>query len=350
MGKGSSTPSYPDPYDTADAQTASNKETAMWNAALNNINQITPYGSLTYKQISKGDENNPSLYQSTINLSPETQAMYDQQLSNQNKLLGMGTKQLSRINNAVSTPYTYKGLSDYPTYTDYNGLQDTAYDAIMSRMNEDFSSDEEGIRTRLINQGIAQGSEAYNTEMNQFNRAKTDARLQGTLSAQKYASGLLGDSLAARQQAIQEYSTQRNAPLNEYTALTSGTQIQNPTFSTSGYGGAQSGDIQGAVNSSYQAQLDAANAKNASSNSTMESLFGLGSSLIGVFSDIRLKENIVKVGKTDGGHNVYLFNYKSDPDKRVNMGVMAQEVMETQPDAVIIDESGFYKVNYGVIK
>jgi hypothetical protein len=288
--------------------------------------------------------------------------MYDQQLSNQNKLLGMGTDQLSRINQAVSTPYRYEGLSDYPTYSDYQGLQDTAYDAVMSRMNEDFGSDEEKIRTRLINQGIAQGSDAYNTEMNQFNRAKTDARLQGTLSAQQYASGLLGDSLSARQQAINEYSTQRNAPLNEYSALTSGTQIQNPTFSSTGYGSAQSGDVQGAVNNAYQAQLDAANAKNASGNSMMGSLFGLGSSfagseagsaaIAGLFgmSDIRLKENIIKVGKTDGGHNVYLFNYKSDPDKRVNMGVMAQEVMETQPEAVVLDESGFYKVNYGVIR
>ncbi|WP_213074504.1 hypothetical protein, partial [Acinetobacter baumannii] len=61
-----------------------------------------------------------------------------------------------------------------------------AEEALMSRMNPQFARDEEAQRTRLINQGITQGSEAYNTEMNTFNQMKNDARQQAILGGQQY--------------------------------------------------------------------------------------------------------------------------------------------------------------------
>lgn len=52
MGKKSpSAPAAPDPVATANAQAAANKEAAYEMARLNRINQITPYGSLTYENI-----------------------------------------------------------------------------------------------------------------------------------------------------------------------------------------------------------------------------------------------------------------------------------------------------------
>ena len=52
MGKKSpSAPAAPDPVATANAQAAANKEAAYETARLNRINQITPYGSLTYENI-----------------------------------------------------------------------------------------------------------------------------------------------------------------------------------------------------------------------------------------------------------------------------------------------------------
>src|SRR5574343_1867567 len=44
-------PPPPDPLVTAAAQTQSNKETASWQAALNAVNQQTPWGKLTYSQV-----------------------------------------------------------------------------------------------------------------------------------------------------------------------------------------------------------------------------------------------------------------------------------------------------------
>lgn len=49
-------------------------------------------------------------------------------------------------------------------------------------------------------------------------------------------------------------------------------------------------------------------------------------------SDARMKENIHKVGKLDNGLNVYSYNYIGQPSTYI--GVMAQEVEVTNPDAV----------------
>ena len=73
---------------------------------------------------------------------------------------------------------------------------------------------------------------------------------------------------------------------------------------------------------------------------------GLGSWLTGMLpSDIRIKENITPDG-TWKGHNVYHFNYIGDGLRR--RGVMAQEVEQTRPDAVM-EIDGIKHVNYGAL-
>lgn len=66
----------------------------------------------------------------------------------------------------------------------------------------------------------------------------------------------------------------------------------------------------------------------------------------GFLSDRNAKENIKFVGKQNG-HNIYEFNYIGLPDKRF-IGVMAQEVMKTYPEAVS-ESNGLLRVNYDKI-
>lgn len=61
-------------------------------------------------------------------------------------------------------------------------------------------------------------------------------------------------------------------------------------------------------------------------------------------SDIRLKRDIEALGTLSNGLTLYRFKYLwSDTDM---VGVMAQEVLNVAPDAVITGEDGFYRVNY----
>lgn len=354
-------PAAPDPAKTAEAQSATNKETAYWNAVLNNVNQITPYGNLTYSAAGPYNPDQPPQFTSTITLSPEQQKLYDTQSQQQQRLADIGGQQMERINQAVSTPYSFSGLPAAPNAGDVNALAQRGQDAIMSRLDPQFARDEEALRTRLINQGIGQGSEAYDHEFERFNQAKNDARMQAVLQGQNYGGAESQQQLALRNQAIQEYNAQRNAPLNEYTALTAGQQVQNPNFSSSGYQGAQAPDYANLVNQQYQSQMNQYNQKVAQGNNTTNALFGLGGQALGGFagsqagsaliagflSDENAKENIVLIGKTPAGLGVYEFNYIGDDTPQT--GVMAQEVELLIPEAVYMKD-GFKHVNYAMVR
>ena len=64
-------------------------------------------------------------------------------------------------------------------------------------------------------------------------------------------------------------------------------------------------------------------------------------------SDARLKENITKVGNSPSGINIYEWNYIGKPQKY--RGVLAQELLESHPDAVDLMPNGYLGVYYGKI-
>ena len=85
----------------------------------------------------------------------------------------------------------------------------------------------------------------------------------------------------------------------------------------------------------------------------MGGLGQLGAAGIGLFSDPRMKENVVKIGKLDNGLNLYKFDYKPEfkdiAGHGSHVGVMADEVEAIMPKAVIQHANGYKMVNYGVI-
>jgi hypothetical protein len=72
---------------------------------------------------------------------------------------------------------------------------------------------------------------------------------------------------------------------------------------------------------------------------------GFGGFGFGIRSDIRLKEDIVPLGRLGNGIGLYRFRYKGD-DHTVYVGVMAQEVQNVMPRAVSRDHDGFLRVDY----
>jgi len=75
-------------------------------------------------------------------------------------------------------------------------------------------------------------------------------------------------------------------------------------------------------------------------------------------SDIRLKEDIRRLGKSPSGLPVYSFKYREDMKEHLRdsvdthtiyFGVMAQDLLELAPDAVGVDPSGYYNVDYSKI-
>lgn len=89
-------------------------------------------------------------------------------------------------------------------------------------------------------------------------------------------------------------------------------------------------------------------AKKAGESNLLGSAIGaIGTALL--FSDRRLKRDLKLVGKSHNGLNIYLGRYTKESgldDGKWHLFLIAQEVQDVVPDAVVEDESGYLKVDY----
>ncbi|WP_457660052.1 tail fiber domain-containing protein [Sinorhizobium medicae] len=92
--------------------------------------------------------------------------------------------------------------------TDFSADRQKVEDALMQRLNPQMERDRAALETRLTNQGLQPGSEAYNRAIDEANRSSTDARLGAILSAGQEQSRLAG---LANQSATFQNSAQQQA-------------------------------------------------------------------------------------------------------------------------------------------
>lgn len=68
----------------------------------------------------------------------------------------------------------------------------------------------------------------------------------------------------------------------------------------------------------------------------------------GGISDIRLKTDVTLLETTASGFNIYSFRYIADPST-LWVGVMAQDLLISHPEALIVRPDGFYAVRYDLL-
>ena len=166
--------------------------------------------------------------------------------------------------------------------------------------------------------------------------AEAQQIVQSVISGGQYNQGL-------RAQSMQELLAQRSQPLNEMNAFMTGQQVQMPQFFSFGQSGAaKPGDISGAMDQGYQSQLDTWGAKN---QQTQQTYSAIASAVASYFSDRRLKRDIEYLFTLPNGIKIH--KYRFIGKHGMELGVIAQEVMEIMPDAVHKDpRSGFFMVDY----
>ena len=325
------------------------------------VDQYNPWGSVTYNQVGNaftpgtgiGTETyfyNPATgeyassggegweqvqgiltprYSQTTNLSPEQQAIFDQTQQAELNLGTLAAEQSGFLQDYLSEPFSF---------TNDDATQ-WAYDLASPRILQQQQQNEAKLRATLINQGIRPGTAAWDSEMARLTMANSDQLNQLALQG--------------RGQAFSEALAGRNQPINEITALLSGSQVSNPAQMSgatpqTGVGGV---DYSGLVQQNYQNQL-------AAYQSRMGGIGGLFGSVLGaagqaggfgaLFSDRRLKTDVRRVGQTDGGIPIYVYRYGNTGP--FHMGVMADEIEAVIPDAVIDHVSGFKMVNYAEVR
>lgn len=341
MGKGSSSPPpAPDYAGAARAQGAADKETAIAQSRLNNPNVINPYGTQIYTEGATADAR-PTVRQT---LSPDQLAILDQDERTRQLLGGLGQQGAEGLQGVVGRPFDLGGMPPAPGNA--QETRDKAFEAMMGRVNEDYDRSVDQRNSNMIAAGIRPGTKAYGDALFALDRAKNDARQQAFLASGDEASRDYNLDAERRRTGIAELLAQRQTPLNEVSALMSGSQVTNP-FAIPGQASTtmRSPPIFDAAMAQYGSGLDAYNARQGSNSNLLSGLFGLGAAGISAFSDSRLKSNVARIGIHPLGIGIYEYDIFGEHE----IGVMAQELAEVMPEAVAVHPSGYLMVNYDII-
>ena len=377
-------PDPPDPISTAAAQTGTNVNTALANTALNQVNQVTPQGNLTYSQTGSTHFTDPTTgvgydipqTTATQTLSPTAQLTYDQSQQAQSQLATLSNEQAIRLRQQFANPFSLSGapsFGDVGSLTNAPQAQGTIADAgqigstfaaspdiqrtyqhgddfsadrqriesgLMERLDPSLQQERQKYETQLADQGIRYGSPAYENAMRNYSMQANDARLgvigqagaeQSRLStmakeagefsnnaaqqayeqmygranfanaaqqqqfAQNAQRGTFGNAAlaqnfqqagtafnaanAARQQYLDEQFALRNQPINEISALLSGSQVSKPSFLNTGGATIPTTDVAGLINRNFDQQMAVSNQQSATANNIIGGLFGFAGGL-----------------------------------------------------------------------
>jgi hypothetical protein len=267
-----SPPPAPDPFATAAAQGAANKDAAIASARLSGVNQVTPYGNLTYTE-AMGPDGTPR-FTATTSLAPAQQQLLDQQNQLDLAMANTANTQFGRVSGALAQPFTMDGLPAVGAPGGENRMR--VEQALMDRMNPMLERDRLALEQRLANQGITPGSEAWRRSIDDASRAASDARLAVIAQGGAEESRLYGLESNARERALQEAMLMRQLPLQEAQILAGQSQVQLPAFTATPSVGVGAAPIADSIYGSYQGNLGAYNQQLGQQNAMMGGLFGLG--------------------------------------------------------------------------
>lgn len=237
-------PPAPDYTGAAIAQGAANLDAARATAKLSNPNIFGPLGSQT---VSYGTGDNQDVPTVTQTLNPDAEATLQAQQSVQRSLADLGQQGIGTAQSVLGNAFN-PNLPNMQTSIDTSNVAKmpvnagtTTQQAIMSRLAPDIQRQEAANRQTLANQGITEGDEAYTNAMTDQGRQENDLMIQagkagveGDMAAnqqgfnQAQSQALFGNTATAN--SLQQQLALRNQPLNEITALESGSQIQMPQF------------------------------------------------------------------------------------------------------------------------
>lgn len=275
LGKSSAAPA-PDYADLAAQQGAASQQAAQYNTAANRVNQTGPDGSITWSSRPGADPNNPQAgdWTQTTSLSPQQQQLYNSQNRISQQFANTAEGSLGRISGTMSQDFNPQGLpalqgAQQGQFTaqagapnssvdsrngnmsqapqagpvqgqvnagnlpalggDYEASRNAVTQALMARAQPGLDQNQSATENRLKNQGIEQGSEAWNREMQNLGQQRNDAQSQAILAGGQEQSRLAGLAQADRSQLYGEGVTSGNfanqAQNQQYTQGLAGSQF-----------------------------------------------------------------------------------------------------------------------------
>ena len=429
MGGKSDAPPPPDYRGAALEQAQASKEVTNIQNWANRPTQNTPWGRTTWdteKAVDPATGQEVTKWTQNTSLDPTLQRALDNQFAMQEGRSNLANSFMGRVRDSYSTPMTSydsapqfamaRAPKDLQTAFGFRGPQydlntgdnpnlpafDSSYrdkiaTELVGKMTPLHERQQSQLETKLANQGLTVGSDAYKTALDQLNQRQAAERYNALDMAGNEAQRLYGMQMGQRQQAFnedlnqgqffnsaanlgynqnlgsaqfgnqarsQQYNLNRQEALdqnqirqamiaeemqkramalNEMNAVLSGQQVgmpQMPGFNTASR--SETPQILDATRMGYDAALAANNANNAASAQTFGNIANIAGSAF-MFSDRRLKSNITRVGTHPIGVGIYEYTMMGMPQR----GVIAQEVQKVRPDLVKRHANGYLMVNYG---
>lgn len=228
---GGEMPKAPDPYKTAEAQMRVNRDAAR----MSMVNQNGPFGSLNYTEGPDGR------FTATTTLDPAGQAAVG------------GARQAAGDRLGMFTQNWGSGMPDFSG--DRQRIEDELYKRMSSRLDPQYQDRERELTSRLHAQGITQGTEAYQREMDNFGRDRRGAYDEAR------SSSILGGG-AEQSRLFDMSSTQRGQEFGEIGSLFNLGQLNN-TPQAVGHAGVGAPDLAGLIGQNYQTRVAGASSQNA---------------------------------------------------------------------------------------
>ena len=311
-----SQPTPPNPYQLANAQEQVNQQAAQQQAEANRVNQTTPYGNLTYTQTGTNPDGTP-IYSATTALNPAEQSLFNTTVQTQQGAANAANNLIGNLGSSLSSA---PNLGNDALINTMMGWQ-------QKYMQPIFNQQQSNLNSQLAAQGITQGSDAYNNAQNLFSRNVNNA----------YEGAMAQDEGQAFNQAATAYQL----PIQTLaTLLGEGSPASNLNLTQTPQETIQPANLQNAVEQNYAQQ-------NQIYGNTMSGLFGLGGNIASaaILSDARAKQNIARIGTLDDGTPIYRFRYRNG-DPAMHIGLMAQDILHSKPEAVSMGADGFWRVDY----
>ena len=286
MGKSAPDPQPPvivNPGATAGQQATFNRDTALQQRALNMVDQRTPQGSLTYEPTGTERVEGIPDYRAKTEMSPEQQGLYDTGIELSSLYGSTAKDQLTDVSDTLRTAVDFESLGAAPDPNEAYRTQ--IINSMLARHQPQADRDRQALETSLANQGFVVGSENYNSAMDERNRAETDFSLAAQAAGGNEMSRMYGLEAGARDKRINEMLMQRNVPLTELAALTSGVAPSSPSFVPTPQGQIAAPDFMGAAYGSAN-QQNIANqqqyaAQTGDYQAGLQGLYGMGAAGLG---------------------------------------------------------------------
>jgi hypothetical protein len=292
-----SQPSAPNPYATAAAQNQQNQQASQYNSVSGNANEVNPYGTVSYQAI----EQTPIYgaggavtgyaprYQRTTTLSPDQQKLLGLETQSKYNMGTTAVEQSAKLREHLNTGMDQSkwqpwqtGLQKQELRQDQGATDRPAIEkAMMDSYNRANAPVEAQQEASLAARGLSPGGEGYGGYQAKRDDARAEASRQAYLSSgdeARKAQAAYNDVSTGRynmDQSLSNYYNQlrsgqmqesfatRNQPINEITALMSGSQATIPQFQAFNSSPVAASNIGQYISDNYKNQSAAAAQTNA---------------------------------------------------------------------------------------